>query len=76
MRSRQVANDPGSLQHREPDGIDFVGNSEISSFRQNPPATVTFIDHRQRAKSNTRVALLRLAMKPILARPVKYSNIC
>jgi len=33
------ANDPGSLRHGKPDGIDFVGNSKISSFPQNQPPT-------------------------------------
>src|SRR5713101_1570245 len=52
---------------RKPDGIDFVGNSKISSFRQNPPPTALlwYLYTRRRraafrrAESNARMARLR-----------------
>jgi len=65
VRSRTVANDPRIAAARKPDGIDFIGNSKISSFPQNPHPTAPhgiFIPwHRaafRRAASNSQMARL------------------
>ena len=76
VRSRTVANDPRIAAARKPDGIDFVGNSKISSFPQNPHPTAPhgiFIPwHRaafRRAASNSRMARLERRNALRLLRP-------
>src|SRR6266446_2152714 len=39
---KKRSSDPGSPRARKPDGIDFVGNSKISSFCPNPPPTALY----------------------------------